>query len=430
MTVTATTPPPEIRVANTEIRLTADSASTLNIPLNLIEAIANIPANEINAMNNLANSLFFTGTWWVGSPTNIWGIDPADPPKIQALAEIFAPFPAVSKPLAEQLTILLAAELPVNAACGATTCPPFVPLQPITGIPPIDQIIHWALILTGLEPFPLLNNAFRVPLATLMSGYTFGPVTDPAGPVAPGYGYPGTTGPDNQMPWANTTAKLDPFAPITSFITSLMEPPTGIKIASPEEVITAFTNLFKALWVGFYPFVPGSPVCLQCTTTPLPPDWYPDPPGLSMLGAPATSMPSATTDSARTFTIDVATTAPREDVQSNVVAGDEAEIADAMSETPGSEVGASDVGHGAYDSITTVEEPTQTSTSSTDTTRDGNKVEPVRSGGRQARPDGVLHPVGDQIRSAISNLTDGLKGGSTETGKAETDAANSGAAGH
>jgi hypothetical protein len=74
---------------------------------------------------------------------------------------------------------------------------------------------------------------------------------------------------------------------------------------------------------------------------------------------------------------------------------------------------------------------TNTSTTApTDTTRDGNKVEPVRSGGRHAKPDdalaGALPSVRDQISSTISNPTDGLKGGRTETGKAETGAASSG----
>jgi len=38
--------------------------SLLNIPMNLLTDIANIPYNEVQALNSVAGSLFFGGNWW------------------------------------------------------------------------------------------------------------------------------------------------------------------------------------------------------------------------------------------------------------------------------------------------------------------------------------------------------------------------------
>ncbi|HJT91439.1 MAG TPA: hypothetical protein VJ777_05800, partial [Mycobacterium sp.] len=149
VTVTPATQAPEIRVVDTEVRLTADAASLANIPINLIYAIANVPYNEVMAFDKLARSLFFTGNWFVGSSTNIWGSDPADPGHYESIVDILVPYPALSGPAGHQLAMWAAAEIPVNAACGALTCPPLVPLQPITGITMIDKTIWTAAILLG-----------------------------------------------------------------------------------------------------------------------------------------------------------------------------------------------------------------------------------------------------------------------------------------
>lgn len=41
--------------------------SLLNIPMNLLADIANIPYNEVAALNSVAGSLFFGGNWWPNS---------------------------------------------------------------------------------------------------------------------------------------------------------------------------------------------------------------------------------------------------------------------------------------------------------------------------------------------------------------------------
>ncbi|AGB26035.1 hypothetical protein Mycsm_05865 [Mycobacterium sp. JS623] len=257
----------EMRVANANIRLTADSSSIANIPINLIYALANVPYNEVQAFDELARALLFTGNWFVGSSTNIWGSDPADPGHYQSVIDLLVPFPALSGPAGHQLSMLAAAELPVNAACGALTCPPLVPLQPITGITAIDKTIWSAAILLGY-PFPLLNNFFQVPLSQLMAGYTFGDIVDPAGPVQSGYGFEGTIpGPNGEplMPWSGTTFTLNPLAPWMNFFNSLTatppDPADGIKLASASEISQTLAAVLAGLVIDFNPFVPGSPLC-------------------------------------------------------------------------------------------------------------------------------------------------------------------------
>lgn len=553
VTVTPATQAPEIRVVDTEVRLTADAASLANIPMNLIYAIANVPYNEVMAFDKLARSLFFTGNWFVGSSTNIWGSDPADPGHYESVLDILVPYPALSGPAGHQLAMWAAAEIPVNAACGALTCPPLVPLQPITGITMIDKTIWTAAILLGY-PFPLLNNFFQVPLSELLSGYTFGNVVNPAGPVNSGYGFEGTIpGPNGEplMPWSGTTFTLNPLAGWINFFNSLMATPPsladGIKIASALDISQTLAAVLAGLVINFNPFVPGSPFCpgecaLPASLTteaivrnilawspgnPLIEQWLTDTangtangptqeqidaakgvlqpelaffkfdagttvainaalnaihPVLSSIAAHsgllgAFDPPELLSDIGRLLGFGVApsATAP--------VAPDSLLIASASPADPSNAGGsmatlaftppdqpanppagspgadtrlqAADFASAATattrdDELTEVQGITPDTTSiettndqvsgtaatntstnaSTDTTRDGNKVEPAGPGGRHAKRDnalaGVLQSVGDPISSAISNLTDGLKGGRTEPGRSEADEAGSG----
>ena len=71
-------------------------SSIFNIPFNLFQDIANVPYNEIQALNTLADSEFFTGNWFVVSATNLWGVDPGDPSHFMSVADFLFPFPALS----------------------------------------------------------------------------------------------------------------------------------------------------------------------------------------------------------------------------------------------------------------------------------------------------------------------------------------------
>lgn len=64
--------------------------SLLNVPINVLYDIANIPFNEVQALDSVAGSLFFGGNWWVPSATNLWGIDPGDSTHVALVTNLFA----------------------------------------------------------------------------------------------------------------------------------------------------------------------------------------------------------------------------------------------------------------------------------------------------------------------------------------------------
>ena len=268
VTPIAPPPPPDIHTASPAVRLTADSSSIANIPTNLFYALANVPYNEVRALDELSRSLLFTGNWFVGSSTNIWGTDPADPGHWKSVVDLLVPFPALSGPAGDQLAMWWAAQYVVDAACDAVTCAPLVPLQPITGITALDKTIWAAVILAGGHPFPLLDNMFKVSPLELLSGYTFGNVVDNSGPVNSYFGFEGThPGPNGEplMPWSGTTFTLNPLAGWENFFRSLMAPPPsladGIHIASGLDLGQALAAVLAGLVVDFNPFEPGSPFC-------------------------------------------------------------------------------------------------------------------------------------------------------------------------
>ena len=354
-------PPPDVYVASPAMRLTAASASIANVPVNLIQAIANVPANEIAAMQSMADALLFTGSWWVGSPSNIYGTDPTDPPFVKALVALLVPFPALSGPLGEQLVILAEAESPVNAGC-TFWCP---------------------------DPLAYLRGVFQVPLGQLISGYTFPTVVDPLGPVEGEFGFPGT-GPGNTVPWSDTTVKLDPTEPFTSLVESLVNPPTGITIVSPREVVKTVKNLGEGLVVDFSPFVPGGPftpgwpfspaTCPPCLGTPSETSWAST---IRDVLNSATSIASLIPNSGQTFTINAASIAPGGDVQQNVVKnvvnGNEVGSANGQEDIKAPKTG-------LHTPSTPVEKPNSTTTTSTNVTsgRQQGRTRPVPSPTPQA----------------------------------------------
>ncbi len=256
----------ERSTATVPVRLTAES-SIANVPLNLFYALANIPYNHVQALDKTARSLFFTGNWFVGSSTNIWGSDPADPGHWELVTDLLLPFPALSNTAGHQIAMLAAAWLPVNEACAAITCDPLVPLKPITGVTSIDKTLWTMAILSGY-PFPLIENLFRVPVSELLTGYTFGDIVNPAGPVEGGYGWEGTVeGPNGEplMPWSGETFTWDPTEPWVDFWNSLTATPAppeeGIKIPTLQNLWDTWAAVYAGLVVNFNPYVPGSPFC-------------------------------------------------------------------------------------------------------------------------------------------------------------------------
>ena len=98
--ITPVAPPPapahETRVASADVRLAAATGNILNIPLNLLIDMINIPDSEVQAFDMLARAQMFSGPWFVVGPTNIWGTDPGDPGRFMATVGLAVPFTALN----------------------------------------------------------------------------------------------------------------------------------------------------------------------------------------------------------------------------------------------------------------------------------------------------------------------------------------------
>jgi hypothetical protein len=289
---------PPVRHIDTRL---VDADSVLNVPVNLFDDIVNIPNTEVGAVDILSNSLLFSGDWWVPSATNIWGTDPGDIGHYMGLIDMMIPFQEISgqdQPeidptadadgtagLAQQISLLAAAELPTSASCDAQTCAPITPPDVITGSTDFDRDIGFLETITGQQPFGLFDNWLQVPLSDLTDGdFTFNSTTDPGGivdpspdtgpdgAVVPEFGFDGTTGANGttagEMPWAGDTFELNLFGPFEDFYNSLLATPptdgidgTGIELPSLTDIGQAFQNFAASSLVAFDPFVEGSPVC-------------------------------------------------------------------------------------------------------------------------------------------------------------------------
>src|ERR1700761_4963864 len=270
-----------IPLRSIETRLVDESL--LNVPMNLLTDFANLPYNEVQALNSFAGSNFLGGNWWVPSATNLWGVDTGDPTKVAFLTNMFAPFPALNDGvggLQYQLAGLMAAELPVSASCDAEACYPMTPPDVITGSTSWDRAIGFVNALTGQgngANFGLFQNWFRVPIQDLVNGYTFNDAYNPSGPAYndPVFGFGdtpnpfiGATGTDDAMPWNGTTYYLNLFQPLQNYWEHLLDDPatdgiggTGIEVPTLEGFGQSLQSIAASLIVAFNPFPPGSPAC-------------------------------------------------------------------------------------------------------------------------------------------------------------------------
>jgi hypothetical protein len=268
-----------------------------NIPVNLFDDILNIPYNELEGggLATVANSMLFTGTWWVPSSTNLWGIDPGDPTHVASF-DNFLPFTAFTEGFTNSAGVyepglnyefagFLAAELPVSSSCDAVSCYPMTPPDVITGSTQFDRDIGFFDALMGKAtdahgaPFGLFSNFFQVPIQDLINGYTFGSndpgIVNPGGPVAPtdGWGtsgnpFEGGTGPGDTMPWDGVDYHLNLLQPFQTLYDSLLQTPatdgvggTGVEVPSLEGVMHTFENLEAGYIIDFDPYTAGSPAC-------------------------------------------------------------------------------------------------------------------------------------------------------------------------
>lgn len=295
-------PPSGAPVTNRAAELMAGGESILNVPFNLFQDIVNIPNTEVEAVNEAAKSLLWTGNWFTPSATNIWGEDPGDPSHFMALTDLLIPFSQISglgspeidptadaagtAGLGQQLALLAAAELPASASCDADWCSPRLPATPIFGFTPIDRTIWVLATQSGVQQFPLSADWNKVPLSQLSNGYTFGTVVEPSmgiGPTGavpndPVFGFSGTRpllnaggeqvlngngNPVNLMPWSNLDFKFNPLEPFRNFFNGLLAPPdvNGFAFPSLTDTLQVLQSVAAGTVLGFNPFVEGSPLC-------------------------------------------------------------------------------------------------------------------------------------------------------------------------
>jgi hypothetical protein len=225
----------------TPIPYDPDAGSWNNVPANLLNAVISIPRAFVNALNDLSYSFEVTGSWWVYTPTNVFGFDPADPPKVAALFNLLIPFAPLSQPLGESFTWWAKANLTMNAGCTGTTgpvCP---------------------------DPVALLATMFRAPTWDLIRGYQFPDVVlDPVSELEGSMGnplpegYPGNV--DRPVAWSGAYLELDPRDPEYSVLNYLKADPSTNRPepVTFEEIISSLTRFAKASDLNFNPFVPMS----------------------------------------------------------------------------------------------------------------------------------------------------------------------------
>jgi len=212
------------------------SGSAANIAANIVNAVASIPRAFVDAINDLSYALEVTGNWWVYTPTNVLGTDPADPPKYTALVNLAIPFKPLSHAIGEQVSWWAKANLPMDAGCTANAGPHCADSNGIT------------------------SRMFQAPIWTLTAGYQFptefNPVSAAEGAI--GTEIPGSVG--AEVPWSGAYVKLDPQDPVNALINYLQaDPSTNTpKPLSGGEIAATLDRLGKAMELGFNPFVPMS----------------------------------------------------------------------------------------------------------------------------------------------------------------------------
>lgn len=212
------------------------NGSAANIPANLFNAVISVPRALVDAINDLSYALEVTGNWWVYTPTNVLGFDPADPPKATALANLAIPFKPLSNAVGDHFAWWARANLPMNAGCTGSVGPACADLPAI------------------------LSQMFKAPSWVLNAGYQFpelnNPVSDAEGAV--GEEIPGSVG--QPVPWSGAYVKLDPADPVNAVINYLLADPAQNtpKPVTLTEISATFDRLGKALNLAFNPYVPMS----------------------------------------------------------------------------------------------------------------------------------------------------------------------------
>ncbi|MDF0530505.1 hypothetical protein P0W64_08685 [Tsukamurella sp. 8F] len=210
-------------VGRPDVALAANSIS--NIPLNVLQTLYNLPANELAGIQATSDAMKESGNWWLYTPTNVIGFDQADKAKIDGITKLLIPVPKLAASVAAPLNTIAEAEFPMTANC--------------TGIPgPCASATYWT-------PY------FNVAPWTLLSGYKFGDVENTIDPTIP-------------IPWSNTTGQVNPLGPVGAIWDTLTQDPTGFKdVPGVGDYAKALLDMGVNSFNSLNPFVDGT-YCLPC----------------------------------------------------------------------------------------------------------------------------------------------------------------------
>lgn len=206
-------------------------------PINFLEAIANIPYYSVAGTNRFANAMRASGSWWVYTPTNVLGWDPANPEMTRAFVDFLVAIPSISTPMGMTADWWARANLPMNEGC--------------TGFPPCDN------------PAGITDQMFKVQLWDFFApgGFTFtDPITPEYNPISDTEAFwgqeLGLTG--DKVEWYGETVHPEPFGETKGFLDFLISTPEGIKTPTLQDQLNAFRNLADGLTTTWNPFVPKS----------------------------------------------------------------------------------------------------------------------------------------------------------------------------
>lgn len=232
--------PPDVQVptvtADNGVRLAGNSVA--NIPTNLLQTIANMPAVEYEGMNKTSEALENSSNWWLYIPTNVIGFDQQDKQKLEGTTLMMVPIPLVAQANFEQWWITMAANAPMTENC--------------TGIPgPCSDVFYF-------------DQYGQVPTWQLVLGYRFPEIRNTIDPNHETYTTPEGKVVEIQPDWSGKYYKLDPWGPQKAIWETLTQDPTGYRPApTADQWLKALNRLGKASWIGLNPNVEGT-YCLPC----------------------------------------------------------------------------------------------------------------------------------------------------------------------
>ncbi|WP_139061820.1 hypothetical protein [Tsukamurella pulmonis] len=203
----------------------ASAGSVANIPLNIIQTLANMPAEQVAGAAQTADALEMSGNWWLYTPNNVLGFDQADIAKVNGIMAWLMPVPEIAQAFADPINVTFEANFPMTADC--------------TGAPaPCGDSTYW-------------TDYFKVMPWKLIQGVSYGTVTN-------------TIDPSITMPWSNSTQRIDVFGVARAMWNTLTKDPEGFQgLPSIEQITSTYERLGLATLNSLNPFVDGT-YCLPC----------------------------------------------------------------------------------------------------------------------------------------------------------------------